>query len=82
MDEVIIYILPTGQRVAQDPNRVSLMPSDGGEISFKSPDGARRIGPYRVGVTHIEYTLKDNEVTGAIAEIELEAVDGTHKGNE
>lgn len=82
MEEVIIYILPTGQRISQDPNRVTLIPSEGGDISFRSPDGTKRIGPYRVAKSHIEAVLDGNELSGAIAEIELESIDGSDKGNQ
>lgn len=80
VDEVIVYILPTGQRIAQDVNRVGMLPSDGGMVSFKSPDGSRRIGPYRVATSHIEFVLDGTEVSGAIGEIELEYADDDAKG--
>lgn len=72
--DAIMYNLPDGTFLLHDPERVTLMPSEGGKVTFIG-EGAPR-GTYRVADSMIKYSVNSTrEITNAYAYIELEHVE-------
>lgn len=80
--EVIVYTFPTGKFIIHDPERVTLIPSDGGRVKFVG-EGAPE-GEFIVGKSLTTYqvvTLPNGAIEVTAAHAGLEMVRADDKGS-